>query len=152
MLRKPLRALALACALTLAPACASTQIGGTTFENPVAAAATIDQRAFALLHSYAAVIEEATDIVADPAVPLAFKRVLGAAERAATPAAEALEIAARAYVRARADFDSATAADQPTLERVAVALTIAARHLHEAIEAARTPITELEELVRARRG
>jgi hypothetical protein len=44
-MRHPLRALALACALTFTPACAALQIGSTRFENPVAAAQTIDQRA-----------------------------------------------------------------------------------------------------------
>ncbi|MGE0829202.1 MAG: hypothetical protein AB7O04_07615 [Hyphomonadaceae bacterium] len=151
-MRKHLRALALGCALALTPACASTQTGQPLVENPLSAAQTIDQRAYALLQSYAAVIEEATDVVNDPAVPLAFKRALGNAERAATPAAETLEIAVRGYVRARSEFDAATSADQAALERAAAALAIAARHVHEAVQAARAPVTELHELVRARRG
>lgn len=151
-MRHPLRALALACALAATPACASMQLGETRIENPVAAARTLDQRAYALLHSYAAVIEEATDIVRDPAVPLGFKRALGQAERAATPAAETLEIAVAAYVRARADFEAASGESQPVLERAAAALTIAARRLSEAIAAAQAPVAELEDLVRARRG
>ena len=87
-MRHPLRVLALACALTVTPACASLQLGATRIENPIAAAQTLDQRAYALLHGYAAIVEEATDIVADPATPQAFKRALGQAERVATPAAE----------------------------------------------------------------
>lgn len=151
-MRHPLRALALACALAATPACASIQLGETRIENPVAAARTLDQRAYALLHSYAAVIEEATDIARDPAVPMGFKRALGQAERAATPAAETLEIAVAAYVRARADFEAASAESQPALERAAVALTIAAQRLSQAIAAAQAPVSELEDLVRARRG
>jgi len=151
-MRHPLRVLALAVALAATPACASLQLGETRLENPAAAARTLDQRAYAVLNAYAAIIEEATDIVADPAAPIGFKRALGQAERVATPAAETLEIAVAAYVRARADFEAATSESQPALERAAAALTIAARRLNEAIEAARAPVAELEDLVRARRG
>ena len=151
-MRYPLRAFAIALALTATPACASLQLGGARVENPVSAARTLDQRAYAALHTYAAVIEEATDIVRDPATPLAFKRALGQAERVATPAAETLEIAVVAYVRARADFEAAAGEGQPALERAASGLAIAARRLSEAIAAAQTPIAELEDLVRARRG
>lgn len=151
-MRHPLRALALACALAITPACASTQIGQTQIVNPVSAARTLDQRAYAVLHSYAAIIEEATDIIRDPAAPLGFKRALGQAERVATPAAETLQIAVTAYVRARADFEAASGESQPTLERAATALTIAARRLNEAVLAAEAPVTELQDLVRARRS
>ena len=151
-MHRPLRTLALALALTATPACASLQLGPTRIENPVAAARTLDQRAYAALNAYAAVIEEATDIARDPAAPLAFKRALGQAERVATPAAETLEIAVAAYVRARADFEAASGAGQPALERAAAALTIAARRLSEAIAAAEAPIAELTDLVRARRS
>lgn len=151
-MRYPLRALALACALTITPACASMQLGQTRFENPVSAAQTLDQRAYAVLHAYAAVVEEATDIVADPATPLSVKRALGRAERAATPAVETLQIAVTAYLRARAEFEAASGANQTTIERSATALAIAARHLNTAVAAAQAPISELEGLVRARRG
>jgi hypothetical protein len=151
-MRHPVRTLALACVLILTPACTVTQLGATRFENPVAAARTLDQRAYALLHAYAAVIEEATDIVRDPVTPLGFTRALGQAERVATPAAETLEIAVVAYVRARADFEAASGDGQPVLERAAVGLTIAARRLSDAIQAAQPPVSELEDLVRARRG
>lgn len=151
-MRHPLRALALACAIALTPACASLQLGETQIENPVAAARTLDQRAYALLNSYAAIIEEATDIVRDPAVPIAFKRALGQAERAATPSAETLEIALASYLRARADFAAASSEDQPVLQRAVTALDVAARRLSEAVAAAQSPIGELEELIRARRA
>ena len=151
-MRHPLRVLALACALALTPACASLQFGQTRFENPISAAQTIDQRAYALLHSYAAIVEEATDIVADPATPVAFKRALGQAERVATPSAETLQIAVSAYIRARSDFDAASGANQTTIQRAATALSVAARRLNEAVTAAQAPIAELEGLVRAHRG
>lgn len=151
-MKYPFGALCLGAALALTPACASMQLGGAQFENPLSAARTLDQRAYALLNAYAAVIEEATDIVRDPSAPLAFKRALGQAERVATPAAEALQIAVTAYVRARADFEAASGAGQPALERAATALTVAAQRLSQATEAAHAPISELEDLVRARRG
>ncbi|MEQ1619297.1 MAG: hypothetical protein ABL883_13255 [Terricaulis sp.] len=151
-MRHPLRTIALAIALAATPACASVHVGQTEIANPVSAARTLDQRAYALLHSYAAVIEEATDIVRDPNAPMAFKRALGQAEAIATPAAETLEIAIAAYMNARAEFETSTSESQSTLERAATGLTIAARRLSEAIAAAQAPVTELEELVRARRG
>ncbi|MGE0741024.1 MAG: hypothetical protein AB7O98_06750 [Hyphomonadaceae bacterium] len=151
-MKHPLRALALALAIAATPACASVQLGETRIENPIAAARTLDQQAYALLHSYAAVIEEATDIIRDPAAPLAYKRALGQAERFATPAAETLEIAVAAYLRARADFDAAASDDAPALERTATALAIAARRLNEAVQAAQAPVADLQDLVRARRG
>ena len=151
-MRHPLRVVALACALTLTPACASLQLGQTRLENPVAAAQTLDQRAYALLHTYAAIVEEATDIVRDPATPLAFKRALGQAERVATPATETLQIAVTAYMLARADFEATSGASQTAIERAATALSIAARRLNDAVVAAQAPVSELEGLVRARRG
>jgi hypothetical protein len=151
-MNRPLRIFALAVALAATPACASLPFGETPLENPVAAARTLDQRAYALLHAYAAVVEEATDIVGDPAAPLAFKRALGQAERAATPAAETLGVAVRAYARARADFEAASGESQPALQRSATAFAIAAQRLSEAIQSAEAPIAELEGLVRARRG
>lgn len=151
-MRHPLRVLVLACAITLTPACASLQLGQTRLENPAAAARTLDQRAYALLGAYAAILEEATDIVRDPAAPLAFKRALGQAERAATPVAETLEIALAGYLRARAEFAAASDETQPVLQRAAATLDIAARHLSQAAAAAEAPIQELEQLVRARRG
>lgn len=149
---KWLRVIAIAIALAATPACASLPFGETRIENPVAAARTVDQRAYALLHAYAAVVEEAADIVGDPATPAAFKQALGQAERAATPAAETLGLAVRAYMQARADFDASASEAEPALQRAARALTIAAQHLAEAIAEAEAPIAELEGLVRARRG
>jgi len=149
-MRHPLRALALALALAATPACASLQLGETRIENPLDAARSIDQRAYALLHSYAAIVEEAGDIVRDPAAPLSLKRALGRAERAATPAVETLQISVAAFLRARADYETATGADQPALTRAANALTIAANRLSEAVAAAERPVGELEALIRRR--
>jgi hypothetical protein len=149
---KLFRVVGLSFALVATPACASFPLMDAPLENPIGAARTMDQRAYALLHAYAAVVEEATDIVRDPNAPAAFKRALGQAERAATPAAETLGLAVRGYLLARADFEAASGERQPALQRAAAALTIAAHRLSEALAAAEAPIAELEGLVRARRG
>lgn len=137
-MKHPLRVLALAVALSFTPACASLP----KFENPFAAAQSVDQQAYALLATYAAALEEATDVVRDPATPPSVRQALGQAERAATPAVETLQIAARAYVRAKADLASRN--DQTTIS----ALTIAANRLSEAIAAAQAPVSQLQTLVR----
>jgi hypothetical protein len=137
-MRHPLRVFALSLALAAAPACASFEPGGPQTEKP-AAALTPDQRAYALLHAYAVLIEEAADVVRDPAVPADVKRALGEAERAATPALEAIETALAAYLRARAGGQ-------------AFKECVAARQLSETIEAARAAIGALEAIVRTPRG
>lgn len=151
-MKRALSTAALACALTLTPACSTLHLGQAQIENPVAAAETLDQQAYALLHSYAAIVEEATDIVSDPDTPAGFSRALAQTEAVATPAVETLQIAVASYLRARADFEAATGEDTPALERAATALAIAAQRLSEAIAAAEAPIGEIEDLVRARRG
>lgn len=144
-MRNPFEILVLALALSLTPACATLRL-----DNPVAAARTLDQRAYALLNTYAATVEEATDIIRDPATPLVFIRALGAAERAATPAAEALEIAVAAYLQANARLQNASGANQSDIEGAAGARVEAARELGEAVAAAEAPIAALESLVEAR--
>ncbi len=121
---KSIRVMALALALAIIPACASLPI-----ETTVAAARTPDQRAYALLHSYAAMLEEAADIVGDPATPAEARAALARAERAATPAAEALRAAMRAYDGSPAGHAA----------------------LNDAIAAAARAIGEVEALVRVQR-
>lgn len=143
MFKHPLRVavLALTMAVTL-PSCASVPIA-----NPIAAARTLDQQAYAVLDTYAVLVEEATKIVADPAVPIAAKRALGQAERVATPAAQIVESALAAYMRARADFEAASGQSPTALQRAADALGIAGRRLSQAIAAASPAITQLQTLV-----
>src|SRR5262249_40945747 len=124
MLKHPFRALALGLALAALPACSSLPFLGAVIENPVSAALTLDQQAYALLDSYAVVLEEAAKLVADPNVPIAAKRALGQAERVATPTAQVVESALAAYMRARADFEAASNQSQSTLQRASDALSI----------------------------
>lgn len=103
-MNKHLRVLALAFALAATPACASIEI-----PNPFAVAQSADQRAYALLQTYAALVEEAASLVRAPSTPAAIRRAIGQAEAAATPAAEALAQALRAYNAARNAGDAETA-------------------------------------------
>lgn len=103
-MKKILRTLALAFALAATPACASFEL-----PNPFAAARSADQHAYALLQTYAALVEEAADIVRDPATPVAARRAIGQAERSATPAIEALASALAAYNTARNAGDAEAA-------------------------------------------
>lgn len=112
--RRALRACALAAALALAPACALVPL-----DEPIVAAERLDHRAYALIATYAAALEEAADIVADPAVPHAVKRALGKAEAAASQAVAALETALAIYVRTRngAPLVEATARAEASVAR-----------------------------------
>lgn len=143
-MRKLIQALALGAALAAVPACAALK--APAFENPVSAAQTADQKAYALLASYAAVLEEATDVVRDPSTPPAFKQTLVRAERIATPAAETLRIALVGYLRARADY-AALPDDASRAERAAATLAIAAVRLQEAYGAARGPLADFSALI-----
>lgn len=142
--------IALLCAaLTLAPACTTLKDTTPQLENPIAAARTREQVALALLHTYAAVLEEATDLVARPDVPIEAKRALGAAERAATPSFDVVRIAIAAYLRARGDYEGAR--NGSNMERAAAALAIAGVRLEEASRQAKPPLTELQRLISTHR-
>lgn len=126
-MRHPMRVIALALVLAATPACAALHIGETRIENPASAARTVDQHAYALLLSYAATLEEAADLVRDPATPVEVRAALGRAERAATPVVEALAAALQAYRAGEGNH----------------------AQLRAAIEAAGAPIAEIQSLVRA---
>lgn len=144
-MKHPLMAGVLALAIVATPACAALR--PYALPNPIAAAQTPEQTALALIESYAATLEEATDLIADPGVPLSVKRALGAAERAATPSVDLVRTAFVQVLKARADWQSVTASDRTGAERAASALAIAALRLDEAIRAARAPIAALSALI-----
>lgn len=144
-MRHPLRAGAVALALVLTPSCAALR--PPELANPVAAARTADLKALALIETYAAVLEEAGDLIRDPTVPVGAKRAIIAAERAATPAVDLVRIATVQTLRARADLEAARLQDRPALERASAALAIAAVRLDEALASARGPMAALSTLV-----
>jgi hypothetical protein len=148
-MRHPFHALALACALTLAPACATLHLN---VPNPVAAAQTDDQRAYAVIESYGALVEAATVIIRDPSVPIEAKRVIGRAEAAATPSVQTLEIAFSAYLRAREAYTSVSHTDDDALTRALNTLNAASQALGQAIERAQAPVAELQSLINAQRS
>jgi hypothetical protein len=148
-MHRALRPLVLACTLLLAPSCSALHLDGPQIVNPVSAARTPDQRAYALIEAYGALLETATDIIRNPDTPIEAKRAFGQAEAAATPALETLEIAFAAYLRAQTDFESAPSGNASALTRATSALATAAQHLSAAVDAAQTPVSELEALVRA---
>lgn len=92
-MKRTFRALALALALSTVPACASIFPPAHQLD----AEQTLSQRAYALISAYAAALEEAGDLVRDPATPPEVRRALGQAEAAATPAVEALHRALSIY-------------------------------------------------------
>ena len=149
-MRHPLRILVLACALASTPACAALHLG-PQIANPISAAQTNDQRAYALIASYGALIETATTLVRDPGVPLEAKLALGRAEAAATPAVQTLEAAFAGYMRARFAFEAASHGDQSATTRAMNTLNAAAQALGNAVTAAEGPIKELQALVSTQR-
>ena len=149
-MRNTIRALALGAALTLTPACAS--IGAPQFANPISAAQTNDQRAYATIESYGALVETATAIVRDPSVPIDVKRALGRAEAAATPSVQMLEVAFSSYLRARAAYETAARSDDNAMTRASTALGAAGQTLGRAIDHAQTPIAELRALISQHSG
>lgn len=148
-MKHPVRVIALACALAFTPACAALHLNAP---NPIAAAQTDDQRAYALIQSYAALIEAATAIIRDPAVPLEAKRAIGRAEAAATPSVQTLEIAFSAYLRARTAYEAASGGDDSTLARALNALNAATQALGQAIARAQAPVSELQSLINTQNG
>ncbi len=92
---KALRVGVLTIALAMIPACAAGPVA-----DPLIAATSLDQRGYALLAIYAATLEQAAAFAAAPGVPEAAKQKLAAAERVATPLAEALAAALEAYAAA----------------------------------------------------
>ena len=148
-MRYPFRALALACALTLTPACAALHLNAPT---PISAAQANDQRAYAVIESYGALVETATIIVRDPVVPIEAKRAISRAEAAATPSVQTLEIAFSAYLRARAAYEATSRSDDNAMTRAINALNAASQALGQAIDRAQTPVAELQSLINAQRG
>ncbi|MBC7770549.1 MAG: hypothetical protein H7124_17345 [Phycisphaerales bacterium] len=127
-MHRTLRALALGFALACVPACASV-FPPVTEQH---ASQTLEQRAYVLLNGYAAVLEEAADLVRDLDTPPAVIRALAQAEAAATPSVEALHQALTAYAAA----DAATRASRTDA-------------LSQAIEAAEAPVAAMRGLVGA---
>lgn len=143
------RTLALAGALALTPACAQLHLEAF---NPIASRQSDDQRAYAIVESYAALLETAANIIRDPDVAVEVKRSIGRAEAAATPSVQVLEVAFSAYLRARAGYEAASRADDSTFTRALNTLNAASQALEQAIDRVQAPMAELQALITARGG
>ncbi|MBI1187734.1 MAG: hypothetical protein GC206_10480 [Alphaproteobacteria bacterium] len=91
--RGALVACALGAALSLMPACALTPI-----EQPAAEAA-LGHRGYTLIAAYAAALEDAAELLSDPAVAPSLRRALKEAEAAASTAVAALQAALAESIR-----------------------------------------------------
>jgi hypothetical protein len=134
------RALALASLLGLAAPVAGCAGQDGPIPNPVFAAETLEQRALALLETYTALLETATEVLADVRTPRRVADGLIRAEAVATPAVETAEIALAAYGRARARYEA-----DP--RGAAAALAIAAGELETALAQAAGPVGALQALL-----
>ena len=79
--------------------------------NPLSAAKTTEQRAFALYGTFVVAEEAAVDVLALPGLSAADKANIKAADAAAKPAADALLDAAQQAFRIRAELEAGTSTD-----------------------------------------
>lgn len=112
--------------------------------NPVAAAETPEQVAFATYGTFAATQELALEVVRDEGVPKEIRRGVQRAEGLAKPAADALLVGAQAVLRARAAFDAGAG----PAEHVSTALAELERLTREA----QGPVAQLVAAVQAAMG
>ena len=132
---RSLRVAVAALLLLVASACAALHL-----DDPLAAAKTPDQEAYALMETYAAMLEEGAKLAADPAAPASVKRSLAGAEAVATPAVQSLKAALEAHL----DAERAGASDPAAAARAAAAIAEAAARLADAIAAAQGPIRAVQ--------
>lgn len=144
-MKNAFRASLAAVLLLVTPACAS--IRAPDIPNPIAVAQTNDQRALAVIETYAALVEEAADVVANPQTPAPVRRALAQAEAAATPAVDILRIAVTGYLRAQADLEAMRGKERTSVERASAALAVAGVRLADALTQARAPMAALSRLL-----
>jgi hypothetical protein len=92
-------------------------LAGCQTANPLAAAETSEQRAFAAYGTFVILQETAADLVEDPAIPRGAKLRIIQAEERAKPVADSLLDAYTAFLIVRAEFD----AGETSQERLASA-------------------------------
>lgn len=137
-----LRAAALALVLGLASGCSSLPLpGGGRLESPIPAAASLEIQAYGVLQTYAAVLEEAGDLVRRPQTPTRLVETLARAEALATPAVEAVAIALTEYLRARAELESTPG------EGAARTAAVAGAALAQALARAQEPLGALRRAI-----
>lgn len=108
--------------------------------NPIAAAETPAQHAFAISATYNVLLESAADIVEDTTAPTELRRAVQQTELRTTPVIDALEQAFADYQLARAQF----AAGATTADRLEVATV----NLEQWLERAEYALVELADAFR----
>jgi hypothetical protein len=103
--------------------CFSALLQGCAGTNPIAAAETPEQRAYAAYCTFVIAQETAADLVEDTAIPRGVKLRIIAAEERAQPVAESMLEAYMEFLIIKAEFDAGDTSEQR--------LTIAARELDD---------------------
>jgi hypothetical protein len=103
--------------------CFSALLQGCAGTNPIAAAETPEQRAYAAYGTFVIAQETAADLVEDTAIPRGVKLRIIAAEERAQPVAESMLEAYMEFLIIKAEFDAGDTSEQR--------LTIAARELDD---------------------
>lgn len=122
-------------ALLVAPLMLAVLVTGCARLNPIAAAETPAQKAYAISASYNVLLESAADVVEDTTAPMELRRAVQQTELRTTPVIESLEASFAAYQVARAQF----AAGATTADR----LEIAAENLAQWLAQAEGALVEL---------
>ena len=107
---------------------AALTLAGCAGLNPIAAAETPAQHAYAIAASYNVLLESAADIVEDTSAPTELRRAVQATELRTTPVIDALEQSFAEYQVARAQF----AAGATTADRLEIATANLAGWLDQA--------------------
>lgn len=100
-----------------------TALAGCQSANPIAAAETPEQRAYAAYGTFVIAQETAADLVEDTAIPRGVKLRIIAAEERAQPVAESMLEAYMEFLIIKSEFDAGDTSEQR--------LTIAARELDD---------------------
>lgn len=109
--------------------------------NPIAAAQTSAQRAYALYGTFVVFEEQGAQLVENPAVPASFKAAIRKADAVAYPAANALLTAINAYEAAKTAVASGAmtaSQEQATANALAVAVSIAANDVQGLVSAVKS--------------
>jgi hypothetical protein len=87
-------------------------LAGCQTANPIAAAETPEQRAFAAYGTFVILQETAADLAEDPAIPRGAKLRIIQAEERAKPVADSLLDAYTAFLIVKAEFDAGETSEQ----------------------------------------
>lgn len=89
-----------------------TALAGCQSANPIAAAETPEQRAYAAYGTFVIAQETAADLVEDTAIPRGVKLRIIAAEERAQPVAESMLDAYMGFLIIKAEFDAGETSEQ----------------------------------------